>query len=485
MSLNKFTNITPTEIKSKGVVALANEPNKTAPYGVGGLNPTNLKLWFDKLGTFIAEKINIIQSTLKSDDAASFIKVVTTGLDSTAEQQEDFEYSLQDIIVAFTNGKLANYMTAYESASGQELKSLQTILNGIAASISGANTALTTYKNTLLGNTGASKIGLPASYDTNQSKKLSDLIDDIFNCNLAAKIMVNCVGLTSDTANTRTNKTLKAFIDDVCTYLNGKVNVSDIVDNLTSTATNKPVSAKQAKILKDSLDTMSTKVEASIKKIELNSTTGVLTITKTDNSTMTIDLPLEFLVKNGYYNSSTQKIMLVLENNNTIEIPVGDLIDEYTGDNTTISLYVDSSDNKMKFKISDTYKQKIDQNTSARHSHSNKSLLDAYAQSEEDLADAVSKKHSHSNKTILDNTTASFTTAKESLLNQHSSEIDELRGMVQSGGTIIYENGAPLPTFNIEDVVYAAFCYQAEKATQASSCTKGGEIDRRLKALGG
>lgn len=36
------------------------------------------------------------------------------------------------------------------------------------------------------------------------------------------------------------------------------------------------------------------------------------------------------------------------------------------------------------------------------HTHSNKALLDAYAQTETDLADAVSKKHSHSNKSTLD-----------------------------------------------------------------------------------
>ena len=38
----------------------------------------------------------------------------------------------------------------------------------------------------------------------------------------------------------------------------------------------------------------------------------------------------------------------------------------------------------------------------AKHTHSNKSLLDTYTQTETDLADAVSKKHSHSNKSVLD-----------------------------------------------------------------------------------
>ena len=36
------------------------------------------------------------------------------------------------------------------------------------------------------------------------------------------------------------------------------------------------------------------------------------------------------------------------------------------------------------------------------HTHSNKSLLDSYTQTESDLADAVASKHTHSNKSVLD-----------------------------------------------------------------------------------
>ena len=56
-------------------------------------------------------------------------------------------------------------------------------------------------------------------------------------------------------------------------------------------------------------------------------------------------------------------------------------------------------------------KSNLDDNTSARHTHANKSLLDTYTQSEENLASAVAKMHTHDNKAILDATTASFTDA--------------------------------------------------------------------------
>ena len=43
----------------------------------------------------------------------------------------------------------------------------------------------------------------------------------------------------------------------------------------------------------------------------------------------------------------------------------------------------------------------VSANTAARHSHTNKTLLDSYTQTEANLSDAVSKKHSHSNLSLL------------------------------------------------------------------------------------
>ena len=46
--------------------------------------------------------------------------------------------------------------------------------------------------------------------------------------------------------------------------------------------------------------------------------------------------------------------------------------------------------------------QQIVDNTTARHSHANKVLLDTYDQSNANIADAIVQKHSHTNKSILD-----------------------------------------------------------------------------------
>lgn len=49
------------------------------------------------------------------------------------------------------------------------------------------------------------------------------------------------------------------FFNDIKTAVNSKINISDIVNNLTSTATNKPLSAAQGKALKDDLVSMAVK----------------------------------------------------------------------------------------------------------------------------------------------------------------------------------------------------------------------------------
>lgn len=55
-------------------------------------------------------------------------------------------------------------------------------------------------------------------------------------------------------------------------------------------------------------------------------------------SSKKVDLPLELLINSGYYNTETKELILILANNETIKIPVADLIDEYYADNTTLKL---------------------------------------------------------------------------------------------------------------------------------------------------
>lgn len=194
--------------------------------------------------------------------------------------------------------------------------------------------------------------------------------------------------------------------------LNEKINTKDIVDDLISTDADKPVSAKQAKILNEKIPT----AYGATLSVAYVAATGVLTIILKDQNSNVLssaeaDLPLELLLASSgsYYKNGV--IYLKLANGSFISVDVSDLVATYTADGQTISMSEDGV-----ISISDTFKAKINDAYAAKHSHSNKDLLDTYTQTNENITSAITNKHSHSNKTVLDNTTASFTTAKNTAL---------------------------------------------------------------------
>lgn len=72
----------------------------------------------------------------------------------------------------------------------------------------------------------------------------------------------------------------------------------------------------------------------------------------------------------------------------------------------------------------------------ASHTHDNKALLDTYAQTETDLADAVAKKHDHVNKSILDGITdvkvAAWDTAESNANTYTDTEIAKIQALTES-----------------------------------------------------
>ena len=92
--------------------------------------------------------------------------------------------------------------------------------------------------------------------------------------------------------------------------------------------------------------------------LEINQSTYVITLKLKDIdgnviSTDTIDLPLESVVIGGRFDSANKKIVLTLENGNTVDIPVGDLVTglqtEITLQNKLASDLVDDTNSGNKF----------------------------------------------------------------------------------------------------------------------------------------
>lgn len=101
-----------------------------------------------------------------------------------------------------------------------------------------------------------------------------------------------------------------------------------------------------------------TKYGASL-DLTIDPTTFVITATLKDQdgnalgTPKTIDLPLETVVVDGSFDSTTKKIILTLENGNTIDVPVGDLIaglqTEITSTNKLDADLVDDTESTHKF----------------------------------------------------------------------------------------------------------------------------------------
>ena len=114
-----------------------------------------------------------------------------------------------------------------------------------------------------------------------------------------------------------------------------------------------PVTAADVHALPDT-----TKYGSSI-LVTIDSSTYVMTTTLKDQdgntlgTAQTVDLPLESVVVNGSYDSVNKKIVLTLQNGNTIDIPVGDLIaglqTEITPTNMLSADLVDDTSTTHKF----------------------------------------------------------------------------------------------------------------------------------------
>ena len=122
----KFANVTDRQLKQMGVQALADRPNAAQQYGQSGLTATQLKLWFDKLSTLLAGKINELQNAIQGADAAKYIGLAMG------------QYkTLDELFVGVQDGSFAaSLLKLYGNENAMEPAALQNIIYGIAQSIS-------------------------------------------------------------------------------------------------------------------------------------------------------------------------------------------------------------------------------------------------------------------------------------------------------------------------------------------------------------
>lgn len=277
----KLTKITSNQIAEKGVQALSNRPNSPSQYGVGGLSATNLKLWFDKLATFLADKINELQETISGNEAAEHIRIM---LDSYGVE------NLDDLVKGFVDGTFAsNVLKLYPSASNQTKTGLQAIINNIAAQISG-------------------NIENIAALDSGK-------LDKVISTNTYRRAYIIMPDGTQSTILI-SESPIEGHVPVYTTE--GRLNVSDPV--YSGQAVNKKTLDDKAKTLGCTVD-MTVDTSTYIVTLRLKNSEG------TTLSTTTIDLPLESVVVGGNYDEETKEVVLTLDNQNEIRFSVADLID--------------------------------------------------------------------------------------------------------------------------------------------------------------
>lgn len=182
----------------------------------------------------------------------------------------------------------------------------------------------------------------------------------------------------------------KDEIDDITRVIEDSVDNINVALTTHTTATNNPH-----------------KVTAS--QVGLGSVLNVPSYSKTETDNLLDDKVDKVSGKSLVSDTEITKLATVEQNANYYVLPTAVVQDSY---------YVHTDNN-----YSDTDKSNVASNTSARHTHSNKTLLDTYDQTNANIKAAITNKHTHSNKTILDNTTASFTTADKTALDGATTHI--------------------------------------------------------------
>lgn len=279
MSVKTFHKITNKQITEKGVQSLADKPNLVGQYGESGLTAFQLKLRFDKLASFLAERINEIIEALSSDLAGQYIRVCL---------DEHKITNVDELINSFSDGSFAeNVLKLLPSAGATQAIALQGIINSFAENISKIQ------ENKL------DKITTPSTENR------------VYGISPTGK----------DTAFAVSSNPIGGAIP----LLDSDARLAVETPKKSTDAVNKDYSDEQDKKLgafvEFSLDTNTYVLTLNLK----NSTGDIL-------STAKIDFPMESVVVGGSFDEATSEIVLVLKNGNEIRFPVSNIVGGFISD---------------------------------------------------------------------------------------------------------------------------------------------------------
>lgn len=100
--------------------------------------------------------------------------------------------------------------------------------------------------------------------------------------------------------------------------------------------------------LKDKINASLGVMNKTFKEVTYDASTGVMSFKNLNNEVTNINLPLSLLISNASYDNDNKKIVLTLANNDSIDIPVLDLVSNYYDDKINANKeYIASTSNEL------------------------------------------------------------------------------------------------------------------------------------------
>lgn len=286
-----FEKITKQEIAANGIQALANRPNKVSQYGQSGLSATELKKWFDKLTSLIADKVNSIASALESKNAPKYIAM--------PEDWQGYE-SLGVVLSAMLNGtlvkdKLKINISEALAHNGLSLNATVTLQYCLEKLFSEVFNKFDDLEDDIQDGSLAQRLTLPHEYGEDEFSTLSKLVQSFRSGSFASKI-------------------LKVIYKDKPKTV--EEHISDIYNEFSLYPTTSAANSRYANKLEVSYDADSGKLHF-----------GLYSKSGATLSSQTIDLPLESSIVSIDETERDGKpyLVLTLASGSTTEIELDDL----------------------------------------------------------------------------------------------------------------------------------------------------------------
>lgn len=105
---------------------------------------------------------------------------------------------------------------------------------------------------------------------------------------------------------------------------------------------------KEVTDLKDKINASLGVMNKTFKEVTYDASTGVMSFKNLNNEVTNINLPLSLLISSASYDNDNKKIVLTLANNDTIDIPILDLVSNYYDDKINANKeYIASTSNEL------------------------------------------------------------------------------------------------------------------------------------------